>query len=233
MRERGGAPSLIVIIREGSRLYKKAGVMLIDLLRTVTLYRLLHLIDQDLATAQKQQRCPHCSGPLHDAHYMRKPRGGPAKLPDEYSVRLSLCCGREGCRRRCLPPSCLFMGRRVYWSSVVLIVVTLRQQRTCGFSARKVKKLFGITHQTLLRWMAYFRDEFPRSRDWRSIRGWVSAQVVNDALPSSLIVHFMSSHENPQAGLIACLLFLAVGQSEHTRRGLSEPTQKMSYSHRA
>ena len=207
--------------------------MLIDLLRTVTLYRLLHLIDRDLATAQKQLRCPRCGGPLHDAYYVRKPRGGPAKLPDEYSVRMSLCCGREGCRRRCLPPSCLFMGRRVYWSSVILIVVTLRQQRTQGFSARKVKELFGTTHQTLLRWMAYFRDEFPRSPSWRSIRGRVSAQVSNDTLPSSLIVHFMSSHESLQSGLIACLSLLAVGQFEHTRRGLPDPTQKMSDSHRA
>ena len=37
-------------------------------------------------------------------------------------MRLSFCCGREGCRRRVLPPSVLFWGRRVYWAAVVLVV---------------------------------------------------------------------------------------------------------------
>ena len=43
---------------------------------------------------------------------MRKPHGGPADLSETFSLRHSLCCGREGCRRRTLPPSVLFLGRR-------------------------------------------------------------------------------------------------------------------------
>jgi len=88
---------------------------------------------------------------LHRAYYLRKPRGGPEDIPDEFCRRLSLCCGWEGCRQRQLPPSCLFLGRRVYWSAVILVVTTLRQQRAVGFSANQMRKTYGISRQTLLR----------------------------------------------------------------------------------
>ena len=59
--------------------------------------------------------------------YMRKPRGGPEDLPEKFFVRYSLCCGRRGCRKQTLLPSVLFMGWRVYWANVILVVVTPRQ----------------------------------------------------------------------------------------------------------
>ena len=70
---------------------------------------------------------PFCGSPLHDAHYQRKPRGGPHDLQEAFEVRFSLCCGRPGCRRRVLPPSVRFWDRRVYWAPVLLLVSALRQ----------------------------------------------------------------------------------------------------------
>ena len=87
--------------------------MLTELLQRISLFRLLRTIDSDLAQKTRQQRCPYCGGHLHHSNYARKPRGGPTTIPEEYLIRESLCCGREGCRKRTLPPSCLFMGRRV------------------------------------------------------------------------------------------------------------------------
>jgi hypothetical protein len=58
-------------------------------------------------------------GPLHCAHYMRKPRGGPPDLREAFEVRFSLCCGHEGCRRRVLPPSVRFWDRKVYCGRAV------------------------------------------------------------------------------------------------------------------
>jgi hypothetical protein len=38
--------------------------------------------------------CPWCGGPLHQANYHRKPRGGLLCLAGEaFSIRHSLCCG--------------------------------------------------------------------------------------------------------------------------------------------
>jgi hypothetical protein len=82
-------------------------------------------------------------------------------MAEAYGIRLSLCCGRIGCRRRVLPPSVLFWGRRVYWAAVFLVVVALRQGRTRGYTVERLKALFGVTRPTLARWMRYFQQVFP------------------------------------------------------------------------
>lgn len=183
--------------------------MLAELVQKVRLFHLLHRIDIDLANQMQQGRCPYCNGPLHYSNYTRKPRGGPDKIPDEYLMRFSLCCGSAQCRRRSLPPSCRFMGRRVYWGGVILVVMTLKQNRPHGASARRLQELFEVTPQTLKRWMAYFRDEFPVSTQWQRLRGRLASTVSNHDLPSALVHYFLKNFQTPQQALIACLQFLA------------------------
>ena len=186
--------------------------MLPELLQKVSLFHLLHRIDIDLAKELQEGRCPYCTGPLHHSNYERKPRGGPVEIPDEYLIRFSFCCGNGNCRRRSLPPSCLFMGRKVYWGCVILVVMTLRQNRPDGASARKIKELFGISRKTLKRWIAYFRDEFPIGIQWQRLRGRVDSSVRNSALPGDLVNYFLKNFDSPDQGIIACLRFLASGQ---------------------
>ena len=183
--------------------------MLAELVQKVSLFHLLHLIDIDLAKKLQQGRCPYCNGPLHHSNYERKPRGGPDNIPDEYLIRFSFCCANEHCRRRCLPSSCLFMGRRVYWGCVILVVMSLKQNRPDGPSARKIKEMFGISRKTLKRWMSYFRDEFPASMQWQQLRGRLAATVSNHELPAELINYFLKNFPSPQQALIGCLKFLA------------------------
>ena len=172
---------------------------------------MLHRIDIELSEDVRVLGCPHCGGPLHKANYQRKPRGGPSNLSERYYERQSLCCGRKGCRRRVLPPSCVFKGRRVYFGAVILIVIFLNQQRTTGYTAEKLRELFGVAPRTLSRWLSYFRDEFPRSPSWRRLRGRVSISVSNHELPSSIVCHFFDCYFSKAGGLAACLCFLAVG----------------------
>lgn len=186
--------------------------MLSDLLQDVSLFCILHQIDRDLAESCRQARCPHCQGPLHNAPYLRKPRGGPEKIPEQYLYRFSLCCGSESCRRRVLPPSCLFMGRRVYWQTVILVVMTLRQSRANGIGANRLMRMFCIPRKTIVRWISYFRDEFAASREWLQLRGRVDARVGNKDLPGRLVEHFLSYCGSAAGGLVACLQFLAAGQ---------------------
>lgn len=185
--------------------------MLSELLQDVSLFRILHQIDRDLAESCRQARCPHCQGPLHNAPYIRKPRGGPDKIPEEYLHRFSLCCGREGCRRRVLPPSCLFMDRRVYWQVVILVVITLRQSRSNGIGANRLMRMFSIPRKTIVRWTSYFRDEFAASRKWQRLRGRIDSSVGNENLPGSLVEYFLSHFSPAVGGLVACLQFLATG----------------------
>ena len=183
--------------------------MLSELLEKVSLFRILHRIDTDLCEQQRHKGCPYCGGPLHQSNYERKPRGGPEDIPDEYLIRQSLCCGRPQCRRRTLPGSCLFMGRRVYWGCVILVVMAFKQNRPHSASARKIKERFGISRKTLKRWIAYFRDEFPVSIQWQRLRGRLAATVSSNELPAGLINYFVKIFHSPQQALIGCLRFLA------------------------
>jgi len=183
--------------------------MLPELLQKASLFSLLHRIDMDLARQHEQGGCSYCGGPLNQANYPRKPRGGPDDIPEDCLLRLSLCCGREGCRRRSLPPSTRFMGRRVYWGCVILVVMTLRQNKPDGVSASKLERLFGVTRKTLIRWVAYFRDVFPSSAQWQRLRGRVSPSVRDSELPGALVRFFLLNSESPEEGFIACLRFLA------------------------
>lgn len=185
--------------------------MLIELLQKANLFSLLHRIDMDIADRHRQGGCQYCGGPLHHANYPRKPRGGPDNIPKEYLIRQSFCCGREECRRRSLPPSTLFMGRRVYWGCVILVVMTLRQNRPDGISANKVKRLFEVSRKTFIRWAAYFREEFPSSAQWQCLRGKVSSSVRDSELPGSLVRFFLLNNESPEKGICACLHFLSTG----------------------
>jgi hypothetical protein len=184
--------------------------MLSELLQKASLFHLLYLIDSDLAACKRQQGCPYCGGALHQANYRRKPRGGP-QIPDEYCIRQSLCCGREGCRRRCAPESCLFMGRRVYWRCVVLVVMALRQRKPAGASSGQLVRMFEISRKTLARWFDYFREAFAQSLEWQRARGRLSSLVTNDRLPGSLLEHCIQSSPDALNGLVSCCRLLASG----------------------
>jgi len=185
--------------------------MLPELLQKISLFHLLHCIDVDLARECQLARCPYCGGPLHHSSYLRKPRGGPDSIPDEYLVRLSLCCGREECRRRTLPPSSLFMGRRVYWGCVILVVMTLRQNRPDGTSTGRLMRLFGVSRNTVKRWIAYYRDIFPSGAGWQRLRGRISSLVRDNELPGGLVKYFLDHSESAEKALVGCLRFLATG----------------------
>ncbi len=72
-----------------------------------------------------------------------KPRGAEiAGAGEAFKLRHSLCCGRRGCRRRALPPSLRFLGRRVYLEAVVLIATAITlvmrgSSRTCSGRDRR------------------------------------------------------------------------------------------------
>ncbi len=186
--------------------------MLPELLQKSSFFHLLYLIDQTFLKQQQEKRCLHCGGPLYQANYMRKPRGGPENIPDDYLIRFSLCCGQENCRKRTLPSSCRFMGRRVYWSAVILIVMALRQNRKNSASAGKLKRLFNISRNTLKSWFKYFKEVFPQSEKWQYIRGLVPPTVKNNELPGALLWLFIQTSKNTEEALIQCLELLETGK---------------------
>jgi hypothetical protein len=154
---------------------------------------------------------PFCGGPLHCAHYPRKPRGGPPDLEEAFEVRFSLCCGRPGCRRRVLPPSVRFWGRRVYWAPVLLLVSALRQGRNPTVTLEHLKALFRVWRSTIKRWQRYFRDIFAQSIEYRRLAGHLMPPIAPNQLPKALLERFYLSCAEPETALVTCLQTLALG----------------------
>lgn len=185
--------------------------MLSKVLKNESLFWDLYKIDLATAKLYRKKQCPHCQGPLHYANYPRKPRGEPEGLPEEYFVRFSLCCGKEGCRRRLTPPSCRFLGKKVYWYAAILTIVSDWQNKIQNMTISELAGKMGISRNTLKRWIYFFKNTFPVSFQWKKIRGRVSTIVKNDCLPGSLIHFYLQQQSNIEKALISCLNFLSQG----------------------
>jgi len=112
---------------------------MLHILRDPSRFVILARIDFDLAEETRKKGCPYCGGPLHHAGYLRKPRFH-KELDPVFRRRHSLCCGREGCRRRVLPPSLIYLGRRVYLGVLVVLLTALSQ----GLTPRRRRRVCGV-----------------------------------------------------------------------------------------
>jgi hypothetical protein len=144
-------------------------------------------LDAEIARQVAAAGCPHCAGPLHQANYGRKPRGGLiAGAGEGVRMRHSLCCGREGCRKRALPPSLRFLGRRVYFEAVVLLASVIAQ---LADALRDARARTAVPVRTLRRWGAWWRETLPQSAFWASLRArFAPPPPVELELPQSLML---------------------------------------------
>lgn len=176
------------------------------LLVDARVWDLLLEVDRELAAEARAGGCS-CGGRLHSAPYPRKPRRGvPWELREDYRRRESLCCEREGCRKRTTPPSVRFLGRRVYLGALVVLVSAM----TGGVTERRaaaMRELVGVSVRTLQRWRAWWLKTFPDEVFWREARGRLASPVDETRLPASLLERFPG--EGAGDGLVACLRFLA------------------------
>jgi len=151
----------------------------------------LTAVDEDLAETARKEGCP-CGGRLHCAHYPRKPRGGPDKLPESYQLRLSFCCDRDGCRKRTTPPSVRFLGPKVYLAVVVILVAAMRH----GPTPRRLRQLsehFGADRRTIARWQTFWRAIFPNTPFWKVARARLAPDRDTTYLPRALLEAFLQN----------------------------------------
>ena len=147
-------------------------------------FRLLEQVDEGVARRVAAAGCPRCEGPLHRGDYARKPRGALiARAGDTSVVRFSLCCGREGCRKRATPPSLRFLGRRVYLGVVVIVASLVAQALGTAETSRPVT---GVPARTTKRWLGWWRGPFLST----AVLVAVQARLVGvdtQALPASIV----------------------------------------------
>lgn len=143
--------------------------------------------DRQVARAVAAEPCVHCGGPLHVANYQRKPRGGViAGASEALTLRHGLCCGRQGCRRRTLPPSLRFLGRRVYLEIVVIFASVCAQTAA---TLRAAREATGVPAWTLRRWLTWWRTGLPQEGWWADLRArFVPPPPLEAQLPLSLVM---------------------------------------------
>ena len=180
------------------------------LLRDGRFFDFLFRCDQDLAREARRGACPRCGGPLHQANYARKPRGGAIAVGSPQALRLSFCCGREGCRRRLTPPSLRFLGRRVYLGAALILVSALRSGARSK-SARELQQSVGVSPRTLRRWRRWWQVLLPRTPFWRAGRGRLREPIRSRDLPQALLERFAGDRKRQLLALLRWLTPLAGG----------------------
>lgn len=148
------------------------------------LHHYLWKIDADIAEEVRRGGCIACFvGRLHRAKYRRKPRGGGNRIEETY--RDSFCCDQDGCRKRHTPPSVRFLGRRVYWG-VVVVLVSAAHHGITAERMRALREALGIDRRTLERWRQWWLESFVQSSFWKVARARFMPTVCEKTLPLSL-----------------------------------------------
>lgn len=175
-----------------------------ELLGDVRFFELLLRVDEERAAKVQALGCPHCDGPLHAAHFERKPRGTLLKAaapPEGFAVRFDWCCGE--CRRRTLPPSVRFLGRKVYVAVANAIATVLVRGDDRG-AVRLLRRELGASWSTLRRWRAWWQG-LVGSAPWQRLRGQLPVDLDEGRLPGSLLERLAGSCSERMMALLRLL----------------------------
>lgn len=144
--------------------------MLYKFLLDAKFHELLSHIDSNLAMEVKQKGCPHCGEKLNHSNYPRSPFGVATLFRSYYQTRESLCCIR--CRKRTMPPSVRFFGRRWYCSAFLLLLSALIGKR-CKKRMERIHHHLGnvISQRTWKRWRRWWNIYFPSTSFWKKMKG--------------------------------------------------------------
>jgi hypothetical protein len=169
----------------------------------------LTAFDEQIARAVAAEGCPLCGGPLHRADYPRKPRGAAiAGAGEAFSLRHSLCCGQQGCRRRSLPPSLRFLGRFVYLEAVVLLASLYAQLVGALGAAAQVTQ---VPRRTLKRWRMWWRERLPKTATWAELRArFVPPPPAVGELPRSVLERLAADGQHDGEAALGGIVTLAV-----------------------
>jgi hypothetical protein len=186
------------------------------LLRDARFSALLMEMDRDRLEQVRSAGCPKCGGPLHTAHFERKPGGvlvAPEQLPEGYAVRFDLCCG--SCRRRTLPASVRFLGRKVFLA-VAIVVATALVRGGDRNAVELLRRQLGASRSTLARWGRWWRA-LRSTAMWIQARGTLPVDLDELTLPGSLLERYAGSAADRMVRLLRWLSPLSGRVPEQAR----------------
>lgn len=144
----------------------------------------LRNLDHALFLKVKSEGCLLCKSQLDTSNFKRKPRG----LGEREEIRYSLCCRKEGCRKRVTPPSLRFFGRRVY--SAWVFILALNYLKELGLQDKILK-------QTLARWKSFWRIQLSEQGPFmRKARSFLPPALGECTLPGDILPYFKFPEKN-------------------------------------
>jgi hypothetical protein len=164
----------------------------------------LRAVDESIVRAVAAGACRFCGGRLHRGDYPRKPRGGALGVAVEgHDRRFSLCCSRDGCRRRATPPSVRFLGRRVYAGAVVIVASVIA---LAALSVAAMRRATGVPPRTLRRWRRWWCGPFTTTPVFVAISGRHVPAIDRSSLPRAILERL---RDEPGARVERLLAWLA------------------------
>ena len=173
------------------------------------------LIQADKETVRQVAlgKCLACEGPLYRSDYRREPRGAlVAGAGEEMVIRFSLCCGREGCRKRATPPSLRFLGRRVYLGAVVIVAAMLAQ----ALGAKEARRATGVPTRTTNRWLGWWQNAFISTDVFMAVCARLVGVAVKD-VPLAIVLRLGDTIEERVRRLLEWLRPLTTGSGIGSR----------------
>lgn len=162
---------------------------MISLLKDSRLYDILLQIDKEIAAETRDKGCPNCGGVLHSACYPRKPLDMHLSSSKNNTIRFSLCCSVDNCRRRITPHSVRFLGRKRYLS-LTLVLVTAMSQGLVQKRLDELAKIVGVSHRTIIRWKAWWQEIFLGSGFWKYNKSLFVSALNSASLCRDLVEQF-------------------------------------------
>jgi hypothetical protein len=87
------------------------------------------------------------------------------------------------------PPSLRFLGRKVFFGALVLLLPVLRDSPTPERLAR-LRDTFAVSARTVRRWCRFWKEVFVASRVWQAARGLFATPVAAERMPRGLLEAF-------------------------------------------
>jgi hypothetical protein len=72
-------------------------------------------------------------------------------------------------------------------------------------------RMLDADRRTINRWLIYFREIYPESRIWKTVRGFISPAVTNLGLPGSLVEYYLRKDKSAESAIINCLKLITTG----------------------
>jgi hypothetical protein len=161
--------------------------------------------DAEIVQQVQKEGCQVCGARLYRSDFERKPRGAlMAAAGEEFATRFSLCCGREGCRKRATPPSVRFLGRRVYLGAVVIVASVVAQVLRTAETLGRARE---VPAGTVRRWQGWWKGAFLRTEVFMALRARLIGIAVED-VPASIVRRLGEPGDTPEGQVRSLLTWL-------------------------